>query len=176
MRTEHFLLTLPPLLLLLNGLVLWFTYRYEEPYPAITQPAFARATSTPERIVSTEATITVQTTTGRQSTLSFERLLPYMVANRGTRMFAIMRRNAAWPAENSYPPGWRRLIFDRYNLQMHAKATRSRPAFVDYLRRTVSEEVDEPVDRVTFYLHEVTTHPHGAGSERILLDSIIFTL
>lgn len=162
-----------PILLLGMSLTLAFVHRYEEPYPAIYQPAFQRASPQLDQLYTQVATVTARTADGESLAIDYEDIFPFAPDNRDAFLFRMLpdtvpERETNRGTRKSRAKTLKNFIITRYQTQMQGKKANEYEAMLRYLEQRAEERTGQDIVALEFGLYGVNYRISTDRTDRFL--------
>jgi len=137
--------------------VVVFILRYEEPYPAIYQPAFAYASNTPGNIHTRISTIEISYSNGCTTNASYSTIFPFAPSNRGTFLFETLEEldNKDFNTKSSF---LKKIILDDYKNHKILNRDKELYSFKKYLKKIAPENCSGTPISYKFSLYDVSAN------------------
>lgn len=165
-------LRLFPLLLLVGMLLtVAFVHRFEEPYPAIYQPAFQYASPDTDQITTQVADVVAHTADGQTIALDYEDLFRFAPDNRDVFLFRMLPDSVPAPPPPRAPArSWRkqlkRWLFADYRASVQKKRASEYPTWLASLETSAEARAGQDVTHLTFTLYDITYNLSSGDTER----------
>ncbi len=161
----------PPLLLVGMLLTVAFVQRFEEPYPAIYQPAFQYATTDTDRVRTQVAEIVAYTTDGKAIALNYEDLFRFAPDNRDVFLFRMIPDSVpTYLLQEAADKNWRKqligIIITDYQDAVEEKKANEYQAWLTSLEDLAEAHTGEDLAGLELKLYDVTYQLSSGETEQ----------